>query len=592
MQSSHGRRSSIKVLLCLLVTGATLFSACVAPPEEPAVPETPPAEVGEEIEAVTEPPYEGPSVVNSQPFFIPGQAILVGHQDSIDDLLQDGLPEIGARLDPISDFDLGYLDEYAAPAPEEIPYESVRIGNRTSPLTELPTLALRLYAIDGGQASVMETVKIINELNAAGNALNVYADPNYNISPYPISPCGDPFIIGGSPFIIGGSPFIIGGSPFIIGGSTLGLAPGAGGEAEESVFWTQWAFRVVQEEVAETGIRVAIFDTSPFPVSQSDPITESTLEFTLNEGTWELEWPTSDPDTLTSVQGDQWSIRGADLEIQLNVLHPILFASLSPRSSNIANASPFIPANVRDHGLFAAGLAHGVSGEPEIDLIRVLDDVGCGDLYSLDAAIHAYMKHRLAEFGTLEDVVLNLSLGVPQPPPDFFQTLRDENLDEEFVLALEREVASFEHTLTAAFARGAVIVSAAGNDSGVDSIEPSHIPADYPYVVGVSAENFQDERACYSNLGDVSAPGADGRAPTTQPADSCEPMFAQCAPPNNACGFGVVSLSTLSHTGYRFWVGTSFAAPLMSGWAADRLAGGMIQFDMLTLLTSSFPPAP
>jgi hypothetical protein len=592
MQTLNHRSFSLRPLLCLLAVGAILLGACVTPPEEPAIPVTPLVEEEEQGETVVEPPTFAPGEITSQPFFIPGQVILVGDRDNIDGLLQDDLPEIGERLDPVSDFDLGYLDDYPSTAPDqgEIPFESVRIGNQLSPLLGVSSLALRLYDIDNGQASITETVKIINDLNDAGNAANIYADPNYNVSPYPISPCGDPFIIGGSPFIIGGSPFIIGGSPFIIGGSPLGLAAGGGGEADPSIFWRQWAFRVVQEEFTQTGARIAIFDTSPFPISQTDPIVESDLEFVLDEGAWSLSWPTSDANRLDTLQGDRWGIRGQDIEIHLNVLHPPFFVALAPRTSNIANAGPFTPANVRDHGLFAAGLAHGVSGEGEIDLIRVLNDVGCGDLYSLNTAIHAYMKQMLDEFGTLEDVVLNLSLGVPQPPPDFFQTLLEENVDEEFVTALEQEIASLEQTLTAAFARGAIIVAAAGNDSGVNHIEPANIPADYPYVVGVAAENINDDRACYSNLGDISAPGADGRTPATSPADRCEPLFIQCDPSNEACGLGVVSLTTLSHTGYRFWVGTSFAAPLMSGWAADNLAGGKTQEATISDMKAGFPP--
>lgn len=586
------RKKTVTFLVLILILSALGMQACVPPADEPGVTPDSIRTATEEVE-----PGEGSrdrevQEVDSQPFFIPGQAIVVGNSEQIDVILFDVLADIGARLEPLSEFDLSYLDGLGYPPPDEIEllFESVRNGDRISPLLGESSLALRLYAIDGGEAAVTETVNVLNEINAAGNSEGVYADPNYHISPHPVSPCGDPFIIGGSPFIIGGSPFIIGGSPFIIGGSSMGMGAGGAGEADDGIFWGQWAFRTVQEEFPGTGAHIAVFDTSPFPISDDDPIAESNLQLEVLEGTWSLDWPTSDPNTLSAESGDQWAILGDEIELRLNVLHPPMLVPLGPRSVDAVNVNAFSSADVRDHGLFVAGLAHGVSKEPEIDLIRVLNGHGCGDLYTLTTAVHAFMKHTLSEFGTLEDVVINLSLGVPQPPPDFFTTLRDENIDEAFVVALEQELASLEQTLSSAYVLGAVVVAASGNESGVNNPKPANIPAGYSYVVGVAAENINNERACYANQGDVSAPGADGRTRTTTPPDACEPRFHKCDPMDGACELGLVSLSTFSRTGFRFWVGSSFAAPLMSGWAADGIAGGRTQAATISNMKSDFPP--
>jgi hypothetical protein len=588
----HSRRKrTVESVVPLLIVGALSLQACVPQTEVPEVTQEPPRLVTEEIEPGEEALEEELQEVESQPFFIPGQVIVVGNVDQINATLST-IPDIEGRLGLVSDFDLGYLDGYESPSPEavELPFESARIGDRISPLLSQTSLALRLYEIDGRAATVTETMNVLNEINAAGNSRGVHADPNYHVSPHPVSPCGDPFIIGGSPFIIGGSPFIIGGSPFIIGGSSMGVGAGGAGEADAGIFWGQWAFRIVQDEFPDRGAQIAVFDTSPFPISQDDPISESDVRLAVAEGTWSIEWPTSEPGRMEVWPGDQWTFQRDDFGFNLNVLHPPMSIALTPRSVDTVDVDSFTPADVRDHGLFIAGLAYGVSKEPEIYLVRVLNDHGCGDLFTLTTAIHAFMKHMLIEFGTLEDVVLNLSLGVPQPPPDFFATLRDENVDEAFVSALEQELASLEETLSTAFAQGAVIVAASGNESGVNDPRPANIPADYPYVVGVAAENINNERACYSNLGDVSAPGAEGRTPGMTPADACEPLFQQCDPTNGACGLGLVSLSTFSPTGFRFWVGSSFAAPLMSGWAADNLAAGVGQSATISNMRSGFQP--
>ncbi len=587
MRRRKRARRPASASLALLVISAFILGACggAQPTEIPAA--TP-------IIESEEPITELAKAVDSQPYFVPGQVILIGNADAIEGRLGES-PAVEARLKKIADFDLSYLDGYepASPGAEELPFESVRIGKRLSPLVEAESLALRLYEIDAGNASVSETVEVVNALNEGEDPDAVFADLNYHVSTIPISPCGDPFIIGGSPFIIGGSPFIIGGSPFIIGGSPVTGAAAGTGLAEGSIFWDQWAFEVMAVAPAaseEAGAHIAVFDTSPFPPEGQRPIAAGDLLAAPTPGTWSLAWPTDVASSPVIVDGDQWKIEGAGLDFTLRVFHAPTFVGQVPRTVDLEGMGPIEPGDMRDHGLFVAGLAHAVSGEPELYLIQVLNEFGCGDLYTLTTAVHAFMQHMLNTAGSLETVVLNLSLGVPQPPPDFFQTLRDEGVDEAFVSALEQEIASLEQTMSAAYARGAVVVAAAGNNSGVNTVEPANLPADYPFVAGVEAENIRGQRACYGNQGDLGAPGADGRRPNTQPSDFCEPIFGQCEPADGGCELGLVSLGLSSDSGYRFWVGSSFAAPLLSGWAADRLAQGAIQGTVLADMKTTFPP--
>jgi subtilisin family serine protease len=99
------------------------------------------------------------------------------------------------------------------------------------------------------------------------------------------------------------------------------------------------------------------------------------------------------------------------------------------------------------------------------------------------------------------------------------------------------------------------------------------IPAAYPFVVGISATNMANGPACYSNMGDVASPGGDA-APgvdASSGAPICVSKAVDCptgfAP--GQCPYGVMGLSTLAtSSGFAYWSGTSFAAPIASGLAA------------------------
>jgi subtilisin family serine protease len=84
----------------------------------------------------------------------------------------------------------------------------------------------------------------------------------------------------------------------------------------------------------------------------------------------------------------------------------------------------------------------------------------------------------------------------------------------------------------------------------------------------VAASNISKTLACFSNAGEVAAPGGDGERP------GCRQVIDQCAriektrAADGGCPFALLSLSLVSNTGYAYWNGTSFSAPLVSGLAA------------------------
>jgi hypothetical protein len=317
------------------------------------------------------------------------------------------------------------------------------------------------------------------------------------------------------------------GHPYIVAGSPLDKP---GGEAQ-SDFWEQWAFGSIQlngeglSVPADKTVHVGVFDTSPFPKQDK-------YEFTWIEPT-----------------------------MVLDVLH-----LLEPSEATLLLA---------DHGLFVSSLIHAVAPQSQIHLIQVLDGNARGDLMTLIKALNEFIRGRLTEGGRkLDNVVINLSLGISQIWQPDRLGLRDE------VSAFEKRLAglmkgyrpggpramSLKVLAFGAKFHKAIVVAAAGNDSRLDRVEEANIPAAYDSVIGVAASNRMNERACFSNKGDVAAPGGDGDTnnggcETTSDSDYENALI------------GLVQNTAKSH--YAYWAGTSFATPLVSGLAALLLQKGV-----------------
>jgi subtilisin family serine protease len=134
-----------------------------------------------------------------------------------------------------------------------------------------------------------------------------------------------------------------------------------------------------------------------------------------------------------------------------------------------------------------------------------------------------------------------------------------------------------------AYEQGAVIVAAAGNDSAgvIDPPKEPQIPASYNFVIGVGASNHEGGHACFSNSGDVYAPGGDN-------ATGCDPAITDCTIENEFknCVIGYTHhISPESH--FASWKGTSFAAPLVSGQAALLLGKGYEQDEVRRRIEST-----
>jgi len=342
---------------------------------------------------------------------------------------------------------------------------------------------LVLYEISGALAAEEVLVHVL------GLGTSVVPSLNYFIGRPPIPTAGDPWGVEGSPWGVEGSP------------DTDSLP------AAQNDFLTQWALGPQGIQLCDdngsrtasrvgTGVCVGIFDTSPFP-----------------EGDVAIDWAPAIPQCSP---------------LTLHVEHPETFYQMPPLLG---------APDISGHGLFVAGLVYAVAPASRIHLIRVLDEFGQGDAFTLAAAVLEFTVRMIAARANnqVDGAVVNLSLGIPLDAP-----MVSNGYDlEDCVSEIARRIARSD----------ILVAAAAGNDSWalpISQIKSAQLPARDDLIIGVQASNIGGARACFSNRGDIAAPGCGLLS------------LAIKDPSDNPCG-------------YAYWAGTSFATPLVSGLAALML---------------------
>ena len=251
--------------------------------------------------------------------------------------------------------------------------------------------------------------------------------------------------------------------------------------------------------VSGKDVMVGLFDTSPFSIT---------------------------PNLLS-----QQTIQGKTL----SVTH---YATVSSQSTGITTTP-----NISGHGAYVAGIVNAVAPDTGLHLYRVLNDNGLGDEATLVQGLSDFISATAKGGGNYNPAIVNLSLGIFAPPTTTVQPLYA--------------------MLTGMHALSMTIVAAAGNDSLITQTYDAQIPAAYDFVIGVAAANTHAQRACYSNRGDIGAPGGDGDLS----GGGCEPPTDIACPNDPLClltsWWNPTAPPTMTAS-----AGTSFATPFVTGAAA------------------------
>ena len=314
-----------------------------------------------------------------------------------------------------------------------------------------------------------------------------------------------------TPDYVMANPWTVGGSPWTVGGSTFPpLRPGADPAHYRRQFnaWSEYGLTPLAGSAtpyAYSGKQapVAAFDTSPFTGIVS------------GRSDWRVVWDA----------------------IGMNV--PISVTQV-PILSRPPITGPMVLAS---HGTFVLGLAHTVAPNADLYLYRVLDDDGAGIESTVIDGVSRFVRSAGGSG------VINLSfsaviteLGAITPTTAFTPLVTISGL-------LYWVAHGLNH----------VVVASAGNDSAGLGAQAMRYPAVYDYVIGVAATNSKGDRSCFSNRGDVAAPGGEGEGSCDPPADYTCTFEPYCL---------LTSWDPTSPTDYAYSAGTSFAAGFVSGLGA------------------------
>lgn len=256
--------------------------------------------------------------------------------------------------------------------------------------------------------------------------------------------------------------------------------------------------------------------------------------------------------------------------------------------------TPLNPANnpehyrMADHGLFVAGIIKDIAPAAEVHLYRVLDDTGVGDLSTLAHTLVALPIHYRDHLAAGGRVIVNLSLTVHVPTGDHLPHQWLPHLTRNPVLALERlpdicaTLQQIHFSLSELMdwlrEKGILIVAAAGNEGDGDAFRPEPgLPARYDTVLGVAAVNSAGAPAFFSSQGDEARFGngvATYGGDATPQADGSRAIARPDGVPDAVRGIFSAPVLPLgkgpNETGWVYWAGTSFAAPIIAGLAANH----------------------
>ena len=320
-------------------------------------------------------------------------------------------------------------------------------------------------------------------------------------------------------------------------------------------------------------VEVAILDTTPW--------THSFMMHEEHKGSLEKpkveNWSTHE--FLKELLGNDLAGNGSDGKLEI-----IPYSRWNDFCFSLAGHSYLMP----DHGLFVAGIIHSIAPMATLKLYEVLNPYGAGSYESIYNGLKLILDRRK----TNTKLVINMSLVLDIP------TKADESNKEIFYedkcwVKYNRSQAVYYKNMTQSIhillkklanLQNVVLVAAAGNNwDGWDyKKRPSaRYPAAHPGVIGVGGlpkhllQTGPYRAANYSNLCDdpiengcMTLGGEAGVGKGIQGV-YIHPFPVLCGEPDRI---------TYMHndTGWAWWAGTSFAAPIISGLFAAAMSNNVV----------------
>jgi hypothetical protein len=371
------------------------------------------------------------------------------------------------------------------------------------------------------------------------------------------------------------------------------------------------AKRLSSKKRSRRRVRIAVFDTWPF----------DELDALTRDAGAKLEAIKSSDKSGDDGRRLQRVISGMMVNQMFDFVRPMNLDQISAPLSrfDLASGTRDQPYDMRDHGLFVADLIDQIAPDAELHVYRILTNAGPVDVDSLARAVeHALARaehdgvklvlnfsfgfgldlltavdllanpaaflddnhqqgwvtvassnaksreYRLANDAAWRDHTFDLLAGrtIPGARRMFWSTKKPERYRFINAIALLQRLFYFKEM------DNVLAVAAAGNQSTQDLLFPPQLPAAIEGVLGVSAVRMKGKDSVFSNADDLLPPddgiGALGGEVSENGLDTTDgPMalFLSATIPDGN--------DTENCTGRAVWAGTSFAAPVASGIAAQ-----------------------
>jgi len=353
---------------------------------------------------------------------------------------------------------------------------------------------------------------------------------------------------------------------------------------------------------APSNVIVAILDTCP----TNDAIHHAFTQFPGNS----LLGQVGDPLAPPQPHGNSVSIVGSlvDTTFESSLVQEILPIWLGGMDVWLGTANPATANDpqrlkglceteyaIPDHGLFVAGIIKDIAPTAEIHLVRALEDTGITTLVPFVRTLQATLDQPWAKRSHTH-LIISLSLTFSVPTYDEFKQEWAVALDGLGELKISEIYVRIHRNLKDVIAdlarRNVLVVAAVGNynEAGAARPEPRY-PAIYDRVLAVAAVSREERAARYTNRGETLAasdadPVANGIAtlggdtgPRKGPRmierewreapDAIRGLYSSMTfPLASTVGAVVAGTAGSNETGWVWWVGTSFATPVIAAVAA------------------------